>query len=355
MNELVSAVETSEFHLAHAVSAPKSRFLERVESFPSRALTVEMAKVCNHGIGQDPTRGSSGGGALRLGKCYHRLGCEANNSNPSDCEKVKQRKHSPDMKLSLRYCCVFVIYQTILVVSFCFPAHAEENGWLDLTDPTEPQTLSLAMAWQDDHSDWTVAGEAGLDPAKPRALSARPGQGVLISSLTGHFEFRNLTSRQFFRDLEVHVEFLIPKGSNAGVKLQGLYEIQIRDSHGTKQPTASDCGGVYPRAELLPRYHTTDLGVPPRTNAALPAGQWQTLDIRFQAPRFDTEGKKTANARFLKVVLNGQVIHENVELKWPTGHAWRTKPEVPRGPLFLQGDHGPVAYRNVRVRIPELP
>jgi len=135
--------------------------------------------------------------------------------------------------------------------------------------------------------------------------------------------------------------------------LQGLYEIQIRDSCGKKQPTGSDCGGVYPRAELVPHYHTTDQGAPPRTNAARPAGQWQTLDIRFQAPRFDTEGKKTANARFLEVVLNGQVIHRDVELKWPTGHAWRLEPEVPQGPLFLQGDHGPIAYRNVRVRIPE--
>jgi hypothetical protein len=245
------------------------------------------------------------------------------------------------------------LLQTIMATAACFPSHAQELGWLCLTDPSRLQPLSLALAWQDDHQDWTVAGAAEPDPGKPRTLIARPGRGVLISSLEGHFEFRNLTSRQWFDDLEVHVEFLIPKGSNAGVKLQGLYEIQIRDSHGKKQPTASDCGGVYPRAELLPRYHTTDQGVPPRTNAAKPAGQWQTLDIRFQAPRFDNDGKKSANARFLKVILNGQVIHEDVELKWPTGHAWRTKPEVPRGPLFLQGDHGPVAYRNVRVRIPE--
>jgi hypothetical protein len=247
---------------------------------------------------------------------------------------------------------VITAFQAILAATACFPLHAEDRDWLDLTDPAKAQPLPMVMAWQDDYTDWTVAGAAELDPDMPGTLAARPGDGVLISSLEGHFEFRNLTSRQWFSDLEVHVEFLIPKGSNAGIKLQGLYEIQIRDSYGKKQPTASDCGGVYPRAELLPRYHTTDQGVPPRINAAKPAGQWQTLDILFQAPRFDAEGKKTANARFLKVVLNGQLIHEDVELKWPTGHAWRTKPEVPRGPLFLQGDHGPVAYRNVQVRIP---
>ena len=245
-----------------------------------------------------------------------------------------------------------LVFQTILTTTSCFPCHAQQDDWVCLTDPAKPQPFPQTTAWQDDHPDWTVAGAVTLDPSQPENLRAQPGQGVLISSLAGHFAFRNLTSRQWFDDLEVHVEFLIPKGSNAGIKLQGLYEIQILDSYGKKHPTASDCGGVYPRAELLPHYHTTDQGVPPRTNAAKPAGQWQTLDIRFQAPRFDRHGQKTANARFLKVVLNGRVIHEDVELKWPTGHAWRTKPEVPRGPLYLQGDHGPVAYRNVRVRIP---
>jgi hypothetical protein len=201
-----------------------------------------------------------------------------------------------------------------------------------------------------ENDGWQIAGDAALDSKNPRVLIAKPGKTVLISSLKGHHEFRNLASRKLFADVETHVEFLLPKGGNAGLKLQGLYEIQMMDSHGKEKPTASDCGGVYPRAKLLPRYQTIDKGVPPRTNAAKPAGTWQTLDIVFRAPRFDSDGKKTANARFIKVTLNGKVIHEDVELKWPTGHAWNTKKEVPEGPLFLQGDHGPVAYRNVRVR-----
>lgn len=205
-------------------------------------------------------------------------------------------------------------------------------------------------AWQGESESWIVAGDAALDPQNERGLVATPGRGVLISSLNGRAEFRNLTSKQCFADQEVHVEFLVPKGSNAGVKFQGLYEIQIADSHGKEKPTASDCGGIYPRAELKPRYHTIDEGVPPPVNAAKPAGQWQELDVVFRAPRFDAEGKKVENARFMKVVLNGQVIHENVELPWPTGHAWRKEKEVASGPLFLQGDHGPVAFRNVRVK-----
>jgi hypothetical protein len=160
---------------------------------------------------------------------------------------------------------------------------------------------------------------------------------------------RNLLTKQDFGDLEAHFEFLIPKGSNSGVKFETLYEIQIDDSFGVAKPTASDCGGIYPRAEMLPRYHHIDVGVPPRTNAARAPGEWQTLDVIFRAPRFDSGGTKIANARFDKVVLNAQMIHENVELKTPTGHAWRRK-EVARGPILLQGDHGPVAFRKIRVR-----
>jgi hypothetical protein len=128
-----------------------------------------------------------------------------------------------------------------------------------------------------------------------------------------------------------------------------LYEIQIVDSWGVRKPTGSDCGGIYPRAELKPKYHHIDQGVPPRTNAAKRAGEWQTLDLIFLAPRFNAKGKKIRNARFVKVVLNGKVIHADVELKTPTGHAWHQK-EIPTGPLLLQADHGPVAFRHVRIR-----
>ncbi len=69
----------------------------------------------------------------------------------------------------------------------------------------------------------------------------------------------------------------------------------------------------------------------------------------FRAPRFDDEGRKTRNAVFEKVVLNGEVIHENQEVTGPTRAAMFSD-EAPRGPLMLQGDHGPVAYRNIRWR-----
>jgi hypothetical protein len=142
---------------------------------------------------------------------------------------------------------------------------------------------------------------------------------------------------------------MVAKGANSGVIFHGNYEIQILDSHGVQKPTAGDCGGVYPPAESEPTYHHLPGGSPPRVNAAKPAGEWQTMDILFQAPRFDDAGRKTANARFLKVVHNGTLIQEDVELPHPSGVNWQRQ-EFPQGPIILQGDYGPVAFRNIRVR-----
>ena len=239
--------------------------------------------------------------------------------------------------LLLRYALVGVFF---LRSGVPISLRAGDERWIDLSaGGLEP--------WVAPAGDWFVAGSAAMNPQNPKVLTTKPGHGVLVNGPTGRT--RNLLSKQKFGDIEAHLEFLIPQRSNSGVKFEGLYEIQICDSHGVRQPKAMDCGGIYPRAELKPKYHYLDDGVPPRVNAARPAGEWQTLDVVFQAPRFDAAGRKIADARFVKVVLNGQVIHEIVEVKTPTGHAWRDK-EIPTGPLLLQADHGPVAFRNVRVR-----
>ena len=202
-------------------------------------------------------------------------------------------------------------------------------------------------AFKTPHGTWPAVADVKMDGKNPRKLVAQEGSGVYYNGPKGRS--KDLYTKEKYGDLEVHLEFLIPKGSNSGIKLHGHYEIQIEDSFGIKNPKGSDCGGVYPRAEAKPRYHHIDDGIAPKVNACKPAGQWQTLDIVFLAPRFDKSGKKTANARLPKVLLNGIVIHENVELLTPTGDRWRG-PEMAEGPLMLQGDHGPVAFRNVRVR-----
>jgi hypothetical protein len=245
----------------------------------------------------------------------------------------------------MRGCRIFLGLSSACLLSFAASivaaAHDRDAGWVELVGPHGLE------AWREPRDGWSVVASAAMDPKALKQLTIQSGSGVIYNGPTGRG--MNLLSKEKFADLEVCVEFLIPKGSNSGVKLQGLYEIQIYDSWGVTKPKSTDCGGVYHRAELRPVYHSLDEGYPPLVNASRPAGEWQTLDIVFRAPRFDASGAKTANARFVKVALNGRMVQENLEIPTPTGHAWR-EPEVATGPLLLQADHGPVAFRSVRVR-----
>lgn len=224
------------------------------------------------------------------------------------------------------------------------PGRGDDGGkWTDLFAGDKP-----LEQFDKPSDDWVNADKVSLDEKNPRLLAFEPGsKGIWVNGAKGRT--RDLVTRQQFGDVEVHLEFLIPKNSNSGIKLMGHYEIQIFDSHGKDKLTGSDCGGIYPRAELTPKYHHIDDGIAPTANACKPAGEWQTLDIAFRAPRFDADGKKTAHAKFVKVLLNGETVQDNVAVEYPTGHAWHNK-EVPVGPILLQADHGPVAFRKVRVR-----
>lgn len=83
-------------------------------------------------------------------------------------------------------------------------------------------------------------------------------------------------------------------------------------------------------------------------NASKAPGTWQHLKISFQAPRFDANGNKTENAKMLLVELNGAVLHENLQLNGPTRGSFEAK-EAATGPLRIQGDHGAVAFRNIKI------
>jgi len=202
-------------------------------------------------------------------------------------------------------------------------------------------------AWRGNTGQWAVAGDVAIDPANPKLLTSSPGKGAIVNGPTGRT--CNLLSKHEHGDVEAHVEFMVPQKSNSGVYFQGRYEIQILDSHGVEKPQYGDCGGIYQRWGKQGGFE----GHGPRVNASLPPGQWQTFDIVFRAPRFDAQGKKIANAKFVKVVHNGKVVHENVEVTGPT-RAASFNDEKPLGPLMLQGDHGPVAYRNLWLRPVEL-
>jgi len=203
-------------------------------------------------------------------------------------------------------------------------------------------------AWRTPHGDWQHVGAVELDAKNPRKFAVKEGKGVWYNGAKGRTS--NLFSKQKFADVELHVEFNIPKGSNSGIKFHGHYEIQIYDSFGKKEVSGEDCGGIYPRAVVMGgRYTHIDKGIGPKVNACKAPGDWQTLDVTFLAPRFDKEGKKIKNAMILRAILNGQVIHEKQELLTSTGDRWKNA-EMREGHLMLQADHGPIAIRNFRIR-----
>jgi hypothetical protein len=171
----------------------------------------------------------------------------------------------------------------------------------------------------------------------------QPGDRIL-NGLKGNTA--NLVTDEKFGDVELYLEFMLSKGSNSGVYLHGLYEIQVFDSWGSTEPMkTSDCGGVYHR-------WIDEKGVggsAPSRNASRMPGEWQSFHIWFRAPRFDSGGKKVENAKFIRVLHNGLSVQKDVEVDGPT-RAHMNLPEAPLNPIMLQGDHGPVAYRNIYVR-----
>lgn len=223
------------------------------------------------------------------------------------------------------------------------PPARPADGWTDLlkAGPDSP--------WKKVDPGWIVADKVGLDPEKASRLKAEKAEkgDIWVNGEKGRLP--DLVTKAGYGDCEVHVEFLIAKGSNSGIKFHAMYEIQILDTAGKTELSGDSMGGIYPRAEDKPKYHHIDKGIAPRVNAAKPAGEWQTLDVVWRSPRFDDKGEKTANAKVVRAVLNGQVVHENQELLHHTGANY-VKKETPTGPFMLQADHGPVAFRNVRIR-----
>lgn len=211
----------------------------------------------------------------------------------------------------------------------------------------ETLLLNDLSSWtQNNGSNWQIAGEVQASLTKDDQMTATKGAGVLVNLPTKKSR-ANLLSTREYGDVDVSFDFMMARHSNSGFYLQGRYEVQLLDSWGVQHPSFGDCGGIYARRRWKPQEELFD-GVAPRVNACLAPGLWQHMDIEFQAPRFDASGKKMANARLLKVVLNGTVIHENLELTGPTGGPI-SEQEAATGPFMIQGDHGPVAFRNFRI------
>ncbi len=225
--------------------------------------------------------------------------------------------------------CLTSMFLTLLAILCVTPVSA--------ADPPQ-KTVKLVppkdlAGWQTkgdrSKSHWTV-GTATIDPDNPTKLRVAPEGDELVN--VGEHGV-DIYSDAKFGDAVIELEVMVPKGANSGIYIMGEYELQILDSFGRTKLGMGDMGAIYGAAV-------------PSKNASKAPGQWQKYVIAYRAPRFDTSGKKTANAMIVRVTLNDQVIHSNLELKGPTPGGI-TGQEAPTGPLLFQGDHGEVAYRNI--------
>jgi hypothetical protein len=174
----------------------------------------------------------------------------------------------------------------------------------------------------------------------PNGWIADKGELVCVKPHGGN----DLLTEQKFTDFELHIEFQAT--SNSGVYLQGRYEIQVDNSVGAKPKYVEKdgkkvaefskhmCGAIYGR-------------IAPSKNMAKGPKEWQTFHVTFRGARGE-KGKVTQKAR-VTLVWNGEKVIDDAEIDGATGGALDSNVTAP-GPLLLQGDHGKVAYRNIKIR-----
>ncbi len=259
------------------------------------------------------------------------------------------------------------ILSFLFVLCFCY-ANAQD---------AQVKTLSLEdlSAFKPQAGNWQIVGDVTILPevdihaaapiAEPepgkkkkkskevsavehsKAVSFTAGKGILLN-MNDDAKKDNLVSAFEHGDIDLELEVMLPKGSNSGIYLQGRYEVQLLDSWGVRDAKYSDIGGIYRNWEKEPA--KIYMGKAPLSNPAKAPGLWQKFKISFRAPRFNAAGEKIANAKFVSVELNGVKIHDNVEVPLPTGGPIENN-EKAFGPLMIQGDHGPVAFRNVKYKL----
>jgi len=167
-----------------------------------------------------------------------------------------------------------------------------------------------------DLSGWELL-EAGADNGWKAVDGVLVNDPVRVEGESRHYG--NLRTIDTFEDFNLKLEVNIPKGSNSGVYLRGIYEIQVQDSYG-KELDSHNMGGLYSR-------------ITPALAAEKPGGEWQTMDM-------------TLYKRHLTVKLNGKTLIDNQPVKGITGGAMSSD-EFSPGPIYLQGDHGQVRYKNI--------
>src|SRR5262245_3619901 len=170
----------------------------------------------------------------------------------SSLESLMSPTPHPSLPMTFLRLTLIALAATLLQPTMPRSVRAAEAAWINLLDGDKLDAFKPVKG------GWYFAESVSADE-KTRRLIGVKGSGILVNGEKGRETDRY--TKESFGDLELHVEFLIPKGSNSGVKFHGVYEIQISDSYGRKELTGDSCGGIYPRAEDKPTYRHIDKGV----------------------------------------------------------------------------------------------
>lgn len=213
------------------------------------------------------------------------------------------------------------------------PRNTGRSGWLRLT------WGDALDGW---HSDGWELCNVMVDPKDESALLSSTGNVAIANTAPPEGPTAsNYISKSTFGSCRLLTSFMLPEDGDSGVLLMGRYEVQLIDSVEAKAKDAYTCGGITPGPNWPGNAPTQDLFKRP--------GTWHELKVDFKAPSFDQNGRKVANARFVKVWIDGTLVQEDVELLEPSTTAIG-RDEIPLGPVVLQGDRSPVAFGSVSVK-----
>ena len=198
------------------------------------------------------------------------------------------------------------LWLPLLALAGCASGASSGDGFVPLFNGKD--TSGWRLRRPDGHNSWTVA------------------DGVLKNTVEAGEHGTDLVTDKKFWNFTVKYDFMVPDGSNSGFYLRGRHELQIFGDYKSGKPSKTGNGAIYNFKA-------------PSEFASKPADEWQSVEATMV-------GNK------ITVILNGKKIHDNVECDKATGSEIDNKVGEP-GPIFLQGDHGTVSFRNIRIK--ELP
>jgi hypothetical protein len=201
---------------------------------------------------------------------------------------------------------------SLMIMAGCSQSHID--------NPIDQAHAPQGGGWEsllngEDLSGWHAVHE-------DRPMSWKVVDGMLANQPGSDHRGTNIATDETFEDFELYYEYRYPEGSNSGVYLRGRYEIQIFDD-GDKEPGPGTNGGIWATAA-------------PRVDATKGPNEWQSIYAKLV-------GKEVT------VYLNGKLIHDKQHLPKPTGGHLDENVGEP-GPIMIQGDHGPVDFREIWIR-----